>query len=75
MGLTPEEEKEVQKRYYSRLNEILVKVQEGTLSKSGGEDEIYNLNNEFPNLYSKASTSIIEAMTNEYSSFDESSMC
>lgn len=75
MVQSEEQRKEDQKQYYAKLNEILVKVQEGTLSQSAGEDAVYTLNNEYPNLYSKASTSIIAAMTDEYLSFDENSGC
>ena len=75
MSKTAEELKVEQKKYYTRLNEILVKVQDKELSQSNGESEISNLNDEFYFLHTKASTCIIEAMTDEYANFDENSSC
>lgn len=70
-----EEQKAEQAQYYVRLNEILVKTQNGEFAGYAAESEINKLNQEFPNLYSKASPCIIEAMTNEYANFDENSSC
>lgn len=75
MGQQTKEQKAEQTQYYVRLNEILVKVQDGELAGNTAESEINNLNSEFPNVYSKASPCIIEAMTNEYANFDENSTC
>lgn len=75
MGQTTEEKKAEQKEYYVRLNEILVKVQDKEISKSAGESAVSDLNDEFSNVSSKASTCIIEAMTDEYANFDENSTC
>jgi len=73
--MTIEEQKAEQKKYYTRLNEILVKVQNDEISSRDGENEIYSLNNEFASLDTKASTCIIEAMMDEYANFDENSTC
>ena len=75
MKQTAEEKKAEQKAYYVRLNEILVKVQDKEMRESTAISEIEKLNDEFPNLNSKASVCIIEAMTNEYANFDENSTC
>ena len=75
MRKTAEELKEEQKKYYARLNEILVKVQDGELTGSKAEDEIESLNSDFHFLDTKASICIIKAMSNEYANFDENSNC
>lgn len=75
MTKTSEAQKAEQKKYYVRLNEILVKVQDGDITSYNGEKEINKLNDEFPDLDTKASVCIIEAMTNEYANFDENSNC
>lgn len=75
MQRTKEELKEEQQKYYTRLNEILVKVQTSAITQRVAEDAIQSLNNEFDFLNSKASVCIIEAMTDEYVNFDENSTC
>ncbi len=75
MKTTPEEKLAQQKEYYTQLNEILVKVQNKEFSKGKGEDAVGELNDKFPLLNTKASTCIIEAMTDEYVNFDENSNC
>lgn len=75
MSQTSEEQKALQKGYYTRLNEILVKVQDGTISQRDGKNEISSLNDDFPNLNQKASTEIIDAMIDESTTFYEGSLC
>lgn len=75
MSKTKEEKKVEQQIYYIQLNEILVKVQTEELSQREGEIAINKLNSNSPDVDSKASVCILEAMTDEYANFDENSNC